>query len=162
MAIIEVGTDVLDLEADGEAWVDRGSAVVGERGPDGVGDRRRSRLTEPLSGSWGARLTVAWIVVYSIGVLLEPAPANPHATPPLIEAVIGWGFLSAWFVMAVGFAKRRRYGAVSSLYAGVFLVAMTVACPVSGHHSGIGAWWLFEAAGSMALVALSARALKRA
>ena len=42
------------------------------------------------------------------------------------------------------------------------LVAMTIACPVSGHHPGIGAWWVFQAAGSLALIAASGRALRSA
>jgi hypothetical protein len=93
---------------------------------------------------------------------LEPAPADPDAALPLSESLLVSGLMLGWVVMAVGFATRRRYGVLGSFVAGVFLVGMTIACPVSGHHSGIGAWWWFEAAGSTALVALSGRALQRA
>jgi len=62
-------------------------------------------------------------------------------------------------VMAAGFAQRRRYGAAGSLGAAGVLTAMTVACPLSGHHAGIGAWWWFEVAGSVTLVVASRVAL---
>ena len=57
-------------------------------------------------------------------------------------------------VAADGQPRWGRFGA-----AGV-LVAMTIACPLSGHHAGIGAWWCFELAGSLALVAASEAALR--
>jgi hypothetical protein len=168
MAIVEFGTGVQDTgpEADVEPLVDRPTRGGGLRQqPRTVGDRAGRHPgggTGELSAGWAARLTVAWIAIYTVGLLLEPAPANPNATPAVVEAAIGWAFLLAWLVMAVGFTKRRRYGAVSSLVASVFLVGLTIACPVSGHHAGISAWWLFELAGSATLVGLSGRALKRA
>jgi hypothetical protein len=157
MAIIEFGTDLQDRSPEADV------AAAGHQGqPDEVGDGLLARLSEPLDAGLGARLTAAWVAIYTLGLLLEPAPANPHATPPVVEAVIGWAFVLAWVVMAAGFAQRKRYGAASSLVASIFLAGLTVACPVSGHHAGISGWWLFEAAGSAALVGLSARALKRA
>jgi hypothetical protein len=148
MAIIELGTDRLDVDLEADV------VVVADPVLDGPAER--------LSGWWAAGLAVAWVAIFTAGVLLEPAPANPDASAPLIATVLGLGLMLGWLVMAVGFATRRRYGAASSLLASVVLVGMTIACPVSGHHSGIGAWWFFELAGSTALVGLSARALKTA
>jgi hypothetical protein len=85
---------------------------------------------------------------------------GPNAASPLVETFLGLGLLTAWVVMGAGFAKRRRYGAAGSVAGAVMLVGMTFACPVSGHHSGIGAWWWFELAGSTTLVGLSGRALR--
>ena len=162
MAIIELGSDSLDefvgtevedfLTEPGSAPLDR--AVSADRG-SAVGMAAR------LSGGWAAFLTVAWITIFSVGVALEPAPADEDALP-LLGAVLVSGLMAGWVMMAAGFAQRRRYGAAGSLIAAGFLVAMTIACPVSGHHAGIGAWWWFEVAGSLALVGASRAALQSA
>ncbi|HEV7534331.1 MAG TPA: hypothetical protein VGP90_01775, partial [Acidimicrobiia bacterium] len=100
-----------------------------------------------LSGRWAAVLTVAWIAIFSLGVVLEPRPADPDAMP-FLATVLMTGLMAGWLVMAVGFAQRRRFGALGSLAAAGVLLAMTIACPLSGHHAGIGAWWWFQMAGS--------------
>ncbi|HEV7688223.1 MAG TPA: hypothetical protein VGQ80_16720 [Acidimicrobiia bacterium] len=112
-----------------------------------------------LSGRWTAGLTLAWLAIFSLGVALEPKPADGNAMP-VLGAILETGLMVGWMVMAVGFVQRRRYGAFGSLGAAVVLVAMTIACPLSGHHAGIGAWWWFEVAGAMALVSASATALR--
>ncbi|HEY0397072.1 MAG TPA: hypothetical protein VGF00_01710, partial [Acidimicrobiia bacterium] len=104
-----------------------------------------------------AMLTLAWVVIFSLGVALEPAPANDDALP-VLAAILMSALMIGWVVMAAGFAQRRRYGALGSLGAAGVLSAMTIACPLSGHHAGIGAWWWFEVAGAMALVSASATA----
>jgi hypothetical protein len=173
MAIIEIGTDRLDLdlEQDGEpVHADRvlddsvsgPVAAVEEHQPDVVKGQPIAGLTERVSPWWAAGLVVAWIGIFSTGVILEPAPADPDAALPFIEGMLVLGLMVSWVITAVGLAARRRYGALGSLIAGVFLVGMTIACPVSGHHVGIGAWWWFEGVGSTALVALSGKALQRA
>jgi len=161
MAVIEFGTEERDviLEADAEAPV---ADLVVEQSPVTDGRRVLAGLDERLSGWWAAGLAVAWFAIFTTGVALEPSPADPNAAVPLVETLFVSGLMIGWFVMAAGFAKRRRYGAAGSLAAAVFLVGMTFACPLSGHHSGIGAWWWFELAGSTTLVALSGRALRAA
>jgi hypothetical protein len=148
MAIIELGTDRTDVGID--------EPVVEPVPADAVLE------TERISGRWPAGLTVAWIGIFTTGVILEPTPADPDAALPLIEGVLISGILLSWVVMAAGFATRRRYGVLGSLVAAVCLVGMTIACQASGHHAAVGAWWWFEVAGSTALVGLSARALKTA
>jgi hypothetical protein len=144
MAIIELGTDGLE-----ELF----ALEIEEPRAPGLADR--------LSGRWAAVLTVLWITIFSLGVALEPAPANEDAVP-LLGAFLTTGLLAGWVTMAAGFAHRRRYGALGSLGAAGVLAAMTVACPLSGHHAGIGAWWWFEVAGSLTLVGASAAALRSA
>lgn len=171
MAIIEFGTDELDVLYDAGASTPA-SGVTAEpsltrpvaapaRSAAAIDVRRApAGLNARMSGWWAAGLTITWIAVFAIGVALEPAPADPNAASPPVESAIVLGFLSMWVVMAIGFAKRRRYGAAASLAAAVFLVIGTISCPVSGHHSGIAAWWWFELAGSTALAGLSRRALR--
>ena len=74
---------------------------------------------------------------------------------PVLAALLASGLFLGWAVMVAGFVQHRRYGAVGSLGAAGILVAMTIACPLSGHHAGIGAWWWFEVGGSLTLVCIS-------
>jgi hypothetical protein len=156
MAIIELGTDTAAAPAETEAgWFPDAAAQGGTT----AAPTHRRDLSDELSGGWGLFLTVAWIVIFSAGAALEPAPANPGAMP-FLAGVLASALMVGWLVMAAGFAQRRRYGAAGSLGAAGVLVAMTVACPLSGHHAGIGAWWWFQVAGSLALVAASRAALR--
>ena len=165
MAIIELRTDRLEelLATEAEGLLTEpsaGSGATGGTGGTGASVARGSApgLAGRLSGRWAAFLTVAWITIFTIGVALEPPAADGDALP-LLGAVLVTGLLAGWVMMAAGFAQRRRYGAVGSLMAAGFLVTMTIACPVSGHHAGIGAWWWFEAAGSLTLLGASRAAL---
>ena len=148
MAIIEFGTDELDVVLEGDAEVEAPDTEVSVD------------LTGRLSGSWAAGLGVAWIAIFTIGVAVEPAPADPDAAVPLIATLLALGLVIGWIVMAVGLVKRCRFGAAASLVAGLCLVGLTIGCPASGHHTGLGAWWWFELVGSTTLVALSGRALR--
>ena len=62
--------------------------------------------------------------------------------------------------MAAGLSRRKRVGATGSALAGVTLLAMTVACPLTGHHSIVAGWWGFELIGSLGLTGLSFAALR--
>jgi len=160
MAIIELGTDTRDALPEREVeWFPEPAAARTDPAPAATGRPRQAALTDPLSGGWALFLTVAWVTIFTIGVALEPAPANEDAMP-LLGAVLMSGLMTGWVVMAAGFAHRRRYGAAGSLGAAGVLVAMTIACPLSGHHAGIGAWWWFEVGGSLTLVAASRAALR--
>jgi hypothetical protein len=54
---------------------------------------------------------------------------------------------------------QRRLGLVASLGAAGFFTAMSVACPVSGHHP-YGAWWFGQMACALGLVGLSLLAIR--
>lgn len=172
MAIIEFGTGRSDVDFEADARVDVGDAATDlpesvatvDETPQREQERRGlfAGLDDRLSGRWAAGLITAWVAIFTAGVLLEPPPADPDAALAPLEGVLVAMLLLGWVVMAAGFATRRRYGVVASLVAAAGLVGMTIACQVSGHHTGIGAWWWFQAAGATALVALSVRALKTA
>ena len=123
--------------------------------------RRRlfADLGAPLSRTWGLALIGAWIVVVAVGMAVEPAPVNPDAPVPLAADLLNTGLLLAWGSMAAGVFQRRRLAAAASLVGGLGLLALTVACPTSGHH-GFGAWWGVQLVGVAALLALSGRALR--
>src|SRR5512135_2157939 len=99
MAIIEFGTDRLEGQLEPNAGTLRAGLVPGnvvlepppaveERQPAVVTDHRRPGLTERLSPWWAGGLVVAWIVIFSTGVVLEPTPADPDAALPVIETLL--------------------------------------------------------------------------
>ncbi|MGH9022088.1 MAG: hypothetical protein ACRDV9_03165 [Acidimicrobiia bacterium] len=131
-------------------------------GPFVVEPRRPvvSRLGDRLSPRWVGVLAGAWLIVFSLGVALEPTPAPAaQGAASIVETVFGIALLSSWIGAASGFVQRRRYGALASLGGAACLVMATVACPLSGHHLQIGNWWWFQVAGSLTLLGLSRKAL---
>src|ERR1041384_6530114 len=128
MAIIEFGTEELDaiLEADAQAPV---ADLVVEQSAVTDGRRVLAGLDERLSGWWAAGLAVAWFAIFTTGVALEPSPADPNAALPLVETLLVSGLMIGWFVMAAGFARRRRYGAAGAPVAARLLAGITLALP---------------------------------
>jgi len=116
-------------------------------------------LAAPLSRTWGFALIAAWVVVVAVGLAVEPAPVNPDAAPPLMADIVSTALMATWGAMAAGVFQGRRLAAGASLAGGAGLLALTLACPTSGHH-GFGAWWGVQIVGAVALMALSRRALR--
>lgn len=115
---------------------------------------------DELSRGWVRALFAAWLVLYPVGALLEPAPADPDAGTPLAITLLGLVLMASWVAAAAGLAQRRRYGATASLLAAGCVFVAAAGCPASGHHA-IGGWWYAQMAGATALVALSALARGR-
>ena len=61
--------------------------------------------------------------------------------------------------MVTGLVMQRRWGLVASLGAAGFMTALSVACPISGHHA-FGVWWYGQMACVLALGAMSVVALR--
>ena len=121
----------------------------------------RSRLLEPITGRWAAIGAVAWVVLLGIGIAVEPPPANPNAVDPWFVDAIGMMLLTAVVGAFAGFWLRRRWSLAASLLASGLLVVSTVACPASGHHTNVGAWWVVQLGCGLGLVATSILGLRR-
>jgi hypothetical protein len=114
-----------------------------------------------LSRGWAIALPVAWALIFSTAVAVEPAPANPNAPEPVAGVLLGLGLMVAWTAMAAGLVGRHPGAAWASVVAGVFMLGAAIACPVTGHHQAVGLWWFYELAGAAVLIALSLRAVPR-
>jgi hypothetical protein len=121
----------------------------------------RGRLLEPPSGHWAAIGAVAWVVLLGIGIAVEPQPTNPNAVDPWFLNMLGTVLLAAVVAAFAGFWLRQRWSMVASLLASGLLVVSTVACPVSGHHTQLGAWWIIQLGCGLGLVTTSALGLRR-
>jgi hypothetical protein len=132
------------------------SVVAGSRRPFGA------RLLQPIPARWAATGATAWVVLLAIGIAVEPAADNPNAVDPWYISALGTMLLVAMVSMVAGFWLRRRWSLAASLVASGILVVSTVMCPVSGHHTNVGAWWVVQLGCGLALVAASTLGLRRA
>jgi hypothetical protein len=121
-----------------------------------------ARLLEPITGAWAAIGVVAWVGLLGIGIAVEPPPDNPNAVDPWVVSALGSLLLVALFSTLVGLWLRRRWGLAASLVASGLLVVSTVMCPVSGHHTHLGAWWVVQLGCGLGLVTTSVLGLRRA
>jgi hypothetical protein len=146
--------DVRDLEA---AW----SAPAALPRPEHT---LRRRLLAPIPPLWAVAGLIAWIVLPQIAFEVMPPP-SPQALAepvPLFASILQWGALGLQVAALAGFAARRRWGLLASLAAGSVLLGLTVACPISGHHEAVAAWWGVQLACFGALTAMSVAGLRKA
>jgi peptidoglycan/LPS O-acetylase OafA/YrhL len=120
-----------------------------------------SRLLEPISGRWAAIGAIAWVLLVGIGIAVEPPPTNPDAVDPWFLDALGTILLATVVGAFAGFWLRRRWGLAASLVASGLLVASTLACPASGHHTQVGPWWVVQLGCGLGLVATSLLGLRR-
>ena len=113
-------------------------------------------LRERIDGRVALGLGVAWFVLFQTAMALEPATNQPEPWFGILLELVFW-VLAA--VMVTGFVMQRRFAFAASLAAAGFLTALSIACPVSGHHP-FGAWWFGQIACVLALVAASVFSLK--
>jgi hypothetical protein len=119
------------------------------------------RLLEPITARWAGIGAVAWVVLLAVGIAVEPPPANPNAVDPWFVSALGTLLLGVLLLAFAGFSLRRRWSLAASLGAAGLLVVSTLMCPVSGHHTGVGAWWFVQLGCGLGLVAASALGLRR-
>lgn len=118
-------------------------------------------LLEPITGRWAAIGAVAWLVLLPIGMAVEPVPDNPNAVDPWFVSALATVLVGALAGTVGGFWARRRLGLAASLLASSLLMVSTVMCPVSGHHTHLGAWWVVQLGCGLGLVTTSVLGLRR-
>lgn len=120
-------------------------------------------VTEPgaVGRGWPGALAVAWIVVFAAATVLEPAPADPDAPAPLWASVAFLALFGLLGVAAAGLSRRQRGGLLASAGAAGLGLLASAMCPVSDHHTSVGAWWYLQMAGFTGLVGLSLAGLRR-
>jgi len=110
--------------------------------------RKRPQKTAETRGT----LPIAWAVfaglvgpaVAAFCLAVEPPPANPNAPEPLIATLLGLALMVAWGGAAVTAGRRHASALTWASVVGGLSMAMTISCPLSGHHTGIGMWWIAQ------------------
>src|SRR5215207_8875422 len=115
----------------------------------------RAWLQERIDGRVAAGVGIAWLVAYQLAASLEPVTHQPE---PWYGVALGVAFLGLIAGTAAGLIAQRRFGLVVSVAAAGFFTALSVACPVSGHHS-FGAWWFGQMACALGMLGASVAAL---
>lgn len=121
---------------------------------------RERRLDDRISHSWSVGTTVAWVAGIALILLLEPAPADPE-TASVLSEIIGTVVALGLSVTVLGLVARYRFGLAAAAATGGLMLAVSVACPLSGHHT-FGAWWLGELAVVAGLTTLGVVGYRRA
>ncbi len=115
----------------------------------------RAWLQERIDGRIAAGVGIAWLVAYQLAATLEPVTHQPE---PWYGVALGVTFMALLAGTAAGLIAQRRWGLVVSAAAAAFFTALSVACPVSGHHP-FGAWWFGQMACALAMLGGSVAAL---
>jgi hypothetical protein len=113
-----------------------------------------------LSDRWAAVLGIWWPLAIVASMALEPTPADPSAPVPVLAELANLGLLFALVGTAIAAGVRHGAAAVGGVVTGLLVVALAIACPVSGHHA-IGLWWFAELGILTAMLAVSGVALQR-
>jgi hypothetical protein len=116
----------------------------------------RAWLQERIDGRVAVGVGIAWLVAYQLAVSLEPVTHQPE---PWYGVGLGVAFMGLLAATATGLIAQRRWGLVVSVAAAGFFTALSVACPVSGHHP-FGAWWFGQMACALGVLGASVGALR--
>jgi hypothetical protein len=115
----------------------------------------RDWLNGRISGGLAAGIGVAWLVTYEVAGSLEPVTHQPE---PWYGIVLNVGLLVLIAATATGLIMQRRWGLVVSVVAALAFTALSVACPVSGHHP-FGPWWFGQMACALGMLGASVAAV---
>jgi hypothetical protein len=118
----------------------------------------RAWLQERIDGRLAVGVGLAWLLSYQLAAALEPVTHQPE---PWYGVVFNLGFLALLAVTATGLVMQRRGGLVASIAAAGVFTALSVACPVSGHHP-FGSWWYGQMALALGMLGVSIVATLRA
>jgi hypothetical protein len=120
------------------------------------GRRDRPALSDRAVRLFGLRI----LALVVLGAYVQPAADGPDPSRPLwasaLDVVTTVGLLG----LVVGTVAARRWTPWAGLLTGVPMFALSVSCPLSGHHQ-YAAWWGVQLAAFAAMIALSAVTLRR-
>jgi uncharacterized membrane protein AbrB (regulator of aidB expression) len=105
-------------------------------------------------------LGVAMISLFVIGVAVQPPADGANPVEPwwadVLNVIIQFGLLA----VLAGVLTGRRWTVRAGLVTGASLLALSVTCPLEGHHV-LAAWWFVQMAVGVAMTALPAAVLRR-
>ena len=118
-------------------------------------DDTQTWMRERIDGRLAGGAAISWLVLLQIALALEPATKQAEPAYGVALELTMWLLLAT---MVTGLVMQRRWGLFASLVAAGFFTALSVACPVSGHHA-FGAWWFGQMACALGLGVISVVAL---
>jgi hypothetical protein len=122
--------------------------------PDYVPPASPVRTDAGLGKASALVLALGWPLAWIIAVAVEPAAPTDHV--PLVLEVFSLGIMLAMGMLMITAATRKPAALAWAGVTGAALLFSAIACPVSGHHPGIGAWWFVQMAVIGGMVAATA------
>jgi hypothetical protein len=114
----------------------------------------RRPLTRAIA--WGLAAAIPAVIV--IGTVVEPVPNGPEPVLPLWVDLLGFATILAALASLVALVAVQRAGVWLAAATSGGLLALTVTCPMSGHHV-TGSYTYVQFGLSSALLATSALVL---
>jgi hypothetical protein len=116
---------------------------------------------KPVLTPAGVRILGAVLIgLFTVGVAVQPAPDGPQPVAPVwanvLNGIIQFGLLA----ILAGILTGRRWTVWAGLATGSSLLALSISCPIDGHHV-IAAWWFVQMAVGIVMTALPAAVLRR-
>jgi hypothetical protein len=105
--------------------------------------QRAEPVATPLLQWQIVAFVTMWMTVLYIAGALEPPPANPNAAPVLGAVLMTLFLVGAGATALLALTKNRLHTASASLFTGVVALAITVSCPIVGHHH-LAPWWFAQ------------------
>jgi hypothetical protein len=119
---------------------------------------RGRTMTGEIKTGWAAFLGAGWPLAIVLSDVIRPAPTDPTTDPSLLAQVVTLAVFGALVFTAVAAASRLRSAAVGGVGLGGFMLADSLACPLSGHHQ-FGLWVAADMALFTVMLGLSIAAL---
>ena len=124
--------------------------------------RQAAGAASRLGRGWAWFAGLAGPLVVAFCVAVEPAPADPSAPEPWWASIVFMALMTAMAGAAAEAFSRRPSALKWAAAAAGIAVALSITCPASGHHAGIGLWWFGQLAVSGGALALSLWGVRRA
>jgi hypothetical protein len=122
---------------------------------------RLKPVLKPVLTPAGARILGAVLIgLFTIGVAVQPAPDGPQPVAPVWANVLNGIIQVGLLAILAGILTGRRWSVWAGLATGASLLALSISCPIDGHHV-IAAWWFVQMAAGVAMTALPAGVLRR-
>jgi hypothetical protein len=109
----------------------------------------------------GLRIFGALMIgLFVVGVAVQPAPDGPQPVAPMWANVLNGVIQVGLLAILAGALMGRRWTVWAGLATGASLLALSISCPIDGHHE-IAAWWFVQMAVGIAMTLLPAAVLRR-
>lgn len=118
----------------------------------------RLHLVAPAPGRIRG-IGAAMVVLFVVAVAVQPAPDGPDPYRPLWASALDTVSTFALLALFVGTLAARRWAVGAGMVAGAAGFALSVSCPLSGHHD-YAPWWGVQLA-ALAAMTLLPLALRR-
>jgi hypothetical protein len=109
----------------------------------------------------GVRILGAVLIgLFAVGVAVQPPADGANPVEPWWADVLNVVIQVGLIAVLAGVLTGRRWSVKAGLVTGASLLALSITCPLEGHHV-LAAWWFVQMAVGIVMTALPAVVLRR-